>query len=117
MIKREQEEETAKSLLKAGVTTGAMDKFTVKTTKEATAKILLVKWIVLNRLPFSAGESEHFRNFCNSLNPLIEIKVSGEYVRNKALEKAAEIRPIVNSMLKDEKVAITTDCWTSLANH
>ena len=43
MIKREQEEETAKSLLKAGVTTGAMDKFTVKTTKEATAKNLLVE--------------------------------------------------------------------------
>jgi hypothetical protein len=51
-----------------------------------------------------------------SLNHSIDLKISGEYVRNKAIEKAAEIRPIVKSMLKNHKHAITTDCWTSLAN-
>ena len=115
-LKLEQDEEAKIRLLREGNLSGPMDKHILKVSKESMVRSHFVKWVVINRLPFNVGESEHFRNFCNSLNHSIEFKVSGEYVRNEAVKKAAEIRPIVSSMLKNQKVAITTDCWTSVAN-
>jgi hypothetical protein len=64
MINKKQTIAENDKLRAKGLLVGSMDKYTTRQTKEAIVRNHFVKWIVLNRLPFNLGESEHFRDFC-----------------------------------------------------
>ena len=74
-----------KTKLNAALVGGAMDKFTTRGTKESVVKEAFLKWIIINRLPFNTGESEYFRDFCNTLSHSVQLRISGENVRNMAI--------------------------------
>ena len=78
--------------------------------------MLAMKWIVMKYLPFSTVEDDHFREMQHSLNPKAT-NMSAIRIVNLVNERKAKVKVVMDQMLKDQQIAITTDGWTSKSKH
>uniref|UniRef100_A0ACD5T6T2 Uncharacterized protein n=1 Tax=Avena sativa TaxID=4498 RepID=A0ACD5T6T2_AVESA len=75
----------------------------------------LAKMIILDEYPFSAVEGEGFRAYSKTLQPQFEPPSRYTVARdcmNLYLEEKAKLKDI----LRDQRVCLTTDTWTSIQN-
>jgi hypothetical protein len=78
-------------------------------------------WMVMDNLPFSTVDSEHFRNVMQSVNPRLNIKHSTTYAKYKLPLVYDTLIATRNRVLRDElpscsQVALTFDHWSSRNN-
>ena len=75
----------------------------------------LLKWVVGIYQPFRAVEEQTFRDLIKSHNSN-STDVSSKKLKTMIKEKVTVVKECVDEMVKQEKGAVTTDGWTSIAN-
>jgi len=105
-----------KNLHRGSNESGGIDKFVVRTSNN-TVFGSLIRLFVEAHLPASLVENEYFRAFLKVHNPLHTQVYSREKVTRELAIQADYVRMVLKKILRDQHVALTTDHWTSLANH
>ena len=80
--------------------------------KEDDEDTLLLKWLIFSFKSFQEVEQEDFRNYIKSLNPSARIH-SRDSVVTMLRDKHIEVELIIKDMVRNKKIYVTTDTWTS----
>jgi len=102
-----------KLLLNNETTNIRINKHSVAVQAEKTQAIL--KWIILSLKPFKVVEEKAFHNMVQKLDPLYQIPTR-KTIHNLIIEQFNQQRNLVKDYFNEfsNKVALTTDFWTSL---
>jgi zinc finger BED domain-containing protein 1 (E3 SUMO-protein ligase ZBED1) len=74
-----------------------------------------LRWVVESHKPLGECDNPYFRAYLETFDP--KVKHEERHSVTRRLEvKAQEIREGVKVMIANQKIAFTTDCWTSMAN-
>ena len=82
--------------------------------KEA-CRAALCKYLVVDELPYRHVEGEGFKEFVRTLQPRFEIP-SRMTVSRDVLKAFEEEKKKLKDILKDQRISMTTDTWTSIQN-
>ncbi len=83
--------------------------------KKSDSKKKLIKFMVMTFQPISLVENAYFREFITSLSDNIQ-HCGREHIKNELSENANIVRNRIAEKIKNKKVALTGDKWSSVSH-